>query len=409
MSSLMTTDVEELRATHAVLGEAPRKIRHSIMVPLDATGMVLVPGTLVRTNEVLVSLGDETVVEVSAAHARGMIERRLDALGAGLGAALVAERTMVANTIAKPASEPVAKPGQALKPKADSADKPASSAASGAGSAVPETMSSEKRTRDMLAALGMSQDAVDAALTAPLDVTEPMVLERGAGVFEIREPLEEDKDATGLSVPAAPSSTGEPAPAIGSTSSSYSAMRKRMEELEALEAMAEAEGIDVTDDAAVASYMGVAPAEADGRPAKVTVKAKDHGDAANGKGKGKGKEEVDEASSAPVALAMSDDAGRDEKKRMLSSVVERDPYALVGAVKEREPEVAPSPAVATALANHMEIEAAKDEVLKRMHHQILIQQKAEIEAEREGVEPPIDTTGMSQFRIDMLRREGKIP
>ena len=53
----------------------PNELNYDIMVPISKKGFM--PGKLIHTNEVLVLLGDNWLIERSAKHSCALIERRL--------------------------------------------------------------------------------------------------------------------------------------------------------------------------------------------------------------------------------------------------------------------------------------------------------------------------------------------
>ena len=105
-----------------------------------------------------------------------------------------------------------------------------------------------------------------------------------------------------------------------------------------------------------------------------------------------------------VPFVMADDVGKAIESRML------------GVVKERTP-VPVTPEEADMLGTHLEIEAAKVDVLANLHHTMLTDPVPFLldQDEGEGGDGDgdgdqdgggIDTTGMSQFKIEMLRKQG---
>jgi prefoldin alpha subunit len=75
----------QMQQTIQTLIELPLRLRHPAMIPLGKHACL--PGHLTRTNEVMVHLGEQYYVETSAAVARGILQRRLDALAQGVSKA----------------------------------------------------------------------------------------------------------------------------------------------------------------------------------------------------------------------------------------------------------------------------------------------------------------------------------
>ena len=76
---------EQLQQTLTSLEQLPSKLKHEIMVPMGKHAFF--PGHLTRTNEITVHLGDQYYVEVTAGHARGILERKQAAVADGISKA----------------------------------------------------------------------------------------------------------------------------------------------------------------------------------------------------------------------------------------------------------------------------------------------------------------------------------
>jgi unconventional prefoldin RPB5 interactor 1 len=76
---------EQLQQTLTSLEQLPNKLKHEIMVPMGKHAFF--PGHLTRTNDITVHLGDQYYVEVTAGHARGILERKQAAVADGISKA----------------------------------------------------------------------------------------------------------------------------------------------------------------------------------------------------------------------------------------------------------------------------------------------------------------------------------
>jgi prefoldin alpha subunit len=76
---------EQLHQTLDSLEQLPNKLQHQVMVPMGKHAFF--PGHLTRTNEIMVHLGDQYYVEVTAGHARGILQRKQAAVADGISKA----------------------------------------------------------------------------------------------------------------------------------------------------------------------------------------------------------------------------------------------------------------------------------------------------------------------------------
>jgi prefoldin alpha subunit len=76
---------EQLQQTLDSLEQLPTKLRHPVMVPMGKHAFF--PGHITRTNEIMVHLGGHYYVEVTAAHARGILQRKQAAVADGISKA----------------------------------------------------------------------------------------------------------------------------------------------------------------------------------------------------------------------------------------------------------------------------------------------------------------------------------
>jgi prefoldin alpha subunit len=76
---------EQLQQTLDSLEQLPNKLQHQVMVPMGKHAFF--PGHLTRTNEIMVHLGDQYYVEVTAGHARGILQRKQAAVADGISKA----------------------------------------------------------------------------------------------------------------------------------------------------------------------------------------------------------------------------------------------------------------------------------------------------------------------------------
>jgi prefoldin alpha subunit len=83
------SQLRQLEAAHAKLQQTldsleqlPTKLKHQVMVPMGRHAFF--PGHLTRTNEIMVHLGDAYYAEVTAGHAKGIVQRKQAAVADGI-------------------------------------------------------------------------------------------------------------------------------------------------------------------------------------------------------------------------------------------------------------------------------------------------------------------------------------
>lgn len=270
--SKQKSQLDQLRAAHDQLQQTidsleqlPAKLRHEIMVPLGKHAFF--PGHLTRTNEITVHLGDQYYVEVTAGHAKGILQRKQAAVADGISKAqqqlkaLQARLDVSGESLGGPADVPEAREIRSSLAESDAllaSARPKASSRAAAGQSQPKVVQQQQRVKSSsgysytrpegtsTVQRTAAQDAEDAALQARLEqlllmeqqeesLDQPQDLQQQAGLDTIQEDEEEEEqEPAGAGVAALAGSrsvAGVPQSAVSSGAAQPSAL-DRLQQLE---------------------------------------------------------------------------------------------------------------------------------------------------------------------------------